>query len=181
MGGVAAFMIRPVVIVVALAVVAGALEVAGEHRMNAARHAERAIYAQTCEHYRARASGGAGAEPLRRAAAGDFVAFLAGTCSAAEVSLDTGTRKQRSRSALLLSRIALLHQTIGRMNSERGARVVARAETAGTAAASGRAGSATMFPVTPSGEFLIAHRMGLMIAFDAWLDSGVDFSLAFSR
>jgi hypothetical protein len=32
--------------------------------------------------------------------------------------------------------------------------------------------------VTPSGEFLIAHRMGLMIAFDAWLDSGVEFSLA---
>jgi hypothetical protein len=167
-------MIRPVVIVVALAVVASALEVAGERRQIVASSAERAIYAQTCEHYRSRA----GTEPARRAGAGDFVVFLAGTCGAAEISLDTGTRKQRARSVLLLSRIALLRETVGRMNAERAARAVARAQAVD---ASGAAGPPTMSPVTPTGEFLIAHRMGLMIAFDAWLDTGVDFSLAFSR
>jgi len=133
-------MIRPVTIVVALAVLAGALVVAGEKSQFAVRSAERAIYAQTCEHYRSRAR----TEPSRHTAAGDFVVFLASTCGAAEASLDTGTLKQRARSALLLSRIVLLRETIRRMNAER---VVAR----------------------------------LMIAFDAWLDSGVDFSLAFSR
>ena len=42
-------------------------------------------------------------------------------------------------------------------------------------------GAAMPSPVTPSGEFLIAHRMGLMTAYQAWLDSGVDFSLASDR
>ncbi|MHA1529325.1 MAG: hypothetical protein ACTSVG_09900 [Alphaproteobacteria bacterium] len=162
-------MIRPVVIVVALAVAVGALEVAGERRQSVARNAERAIYAQACEYYRSRA----GIEPAQRAAGG-FVVFLAGTCGAAEISLDSGTRKQRARSALLLSRIALLRETVGRMNAERAARAVARADV------NGGAGPPTMVPVTPTGEFLIAHRMGLMIAIDAWLDTGVDFSLAFS-
>jgi hypothetical protein len=66
----------------------------------------------------------------------------------------------------------LLRETIGRMNAER---------AASRANASGGAGVFMRFPVTLSGEFLIAHRMGLMIAFDAWLDTGVDFSLALSR
>jgi len=108
-----------------------------------------------------------------RGVPGDFVVFLAGTCGAAEASLDTGTRKQRRRAALLLSRIALLRETVGQMNAERRERA--------TGAGAVETGLPAQFRVTPSGEFLIAHRMGLMIAFDAWLDSGVDFSLASDR
>ncbi len=33
-------------------------------------------------------------------------------------------------------------------------------------------------PVSPSGEFLIAHRLGVLMAFDAWLDTGVQVSIA---
>ena len=98
----------------------------------------------------------------------------AGTCGAAEVSLDSGTPKQRARAALLLSRIALLRKTVAMMNAERAARTVMRATGTGAV----EAGLPAQFRVTASGEFLIAHRMGLMIAYDAWLDSGVDFSLA---
>ena len=155
-------MIRPVTIIVAIAVAIGALETIGERRMVAATEAERAVFSDACEHYRVRA--GTGSAP--RGGPGDFVVFLAGTCAAAEVSLDSGTRKQRKRAALLLSRIALLRETVGLMNAGRWER------TAGADRA------AMPSPVTPSGEFLIAHRMGLMAAYDAWLDSGVDFSLA---
>ena len=160
MGGVSVFMIRPGVIVVVIAVAVGAFGAVGERRQIAVRDAERAVFADTCEHYQARAG------PARHGAAGDFVVFLAGTCGAAEISLDTGTRKQRARAALLLSRIALLRETVGLMNAGRWER------------AAGADRAAMPSPVTPSGEFLIAHRMGLMAAYDAWLDSGVDFSLA---
>ena len=174
MGGVSVFMIRPGVIVVAIAVVAGVVgvvEAVGERYQTVARAAERAAFSETCEHYRARVRAG----PARRAMTGDFVVFLAGTCGAAEVSLETGTRNQKARAALLLSRIVLLRETVGRMNAERAARAAARANP------SGGAGLPTLYRVTPSGEFLIAHRMGLMIAYDAWLDTGVDFSLASYR
>ncbi len=163
-------MIRPGVIVVAIAVAAGSAGSAGERRQIVISDAERAVFSHTCEYYQTR-SGQAQAGSARRSATGEFVVFLAGTCAAAQVSLATGTGKQRARAALLLSRIAQLRKTIGQMNADRWARAAA----SGT----GATGAAMPSPVTPSGEFLIAHRMGLMIAYDAWLDSGVDFSLAF--
>ena len=166
-------MIRPVLIVVAIAVAVGALGAVGavgERRRIIIGDAERAVFSETCEHYQTRAGS------ARRSATGKFVVFLAGACAAAEISLDSGTGKQRARAALLLSRISLLRETIAQMNADRWARTAA----SGTAVA-GVTGIAMPYPVTPSGEFLIAHRMGLMIAFDAWLDTGVDFSLAFYR
>ncbi len=163
-------MIRQVMIFVAIAVAVGAAGATGGLRTSVAHDAERVVFSETCEYYRVRAEAGAGA--ARRVATGDFVVFLAGACGAAEGSIETGTSKQQARAVLLLSRIVLLRQTIGRMNAER---------AASRANATYRAGVFMRFPVTLSGEFLIAHRMGLMIAFDAWLDTGVDFSLALSR
>ncbi len=165
-------MIRPGVIVLAIAVAAGAPGAAGEQRQIVVGDAERAVFSQTCEYYQTR-SGQAQAGSARRSATGEFVVFLAGTCAAAQVSLATGTAKQRARAALLLLRIALLRETIGQMNADRWGRAAAGGIEAN--------GVTLPSPVTPSGEFLIAHRMGLMIAYDAWLDSGVDFSLAFYR
>ncbi|MGR3717389.1 MAG: hypothetical protein ACU0B1_11665 [Thermohalobaculum sp.] len=168
-------MIRPSVIVVAIAVAAGSAGSAGERRQIVIGDAERAVFSQTCEYYQTR-SGQAQAGSARRSATGEFVVFLAGTCAAAQVSLATGTGKQRARAALLLLRIALLRETIGQMNADRWGRAAA----GGNGATEANEASLPS-PVTPSGEFLIAHRMGLMIAYDAWLDSGVDFSLAFYR
>jgi hypothetical protein len=151
-------------IVVAIVVAAGAAGAAGGLRHTGVGDAEYAVFSETCDYYQTRA------RSARQSATGKFAVFLAGICAAAEVSLDAGTRKQQARSALLLSRIALLRETIGQMNADRWER-----------AAGAGAGAAMPSPVTPSGEFLIAHRMGLMIVYDAWLDSGVDFSLAFYR
>jgi len=123
-----------------------------------AQDTERASFAAACDYYRAR--GG----PERISGPEEFSAFLADACAAALTTLDGGTPEQRGHSGLLLSRIALLRETVAQMNAER-------------AAAPG--GLANDRPrVTPSGEFLIAHRMGLLIVYDAWLDTGVHFSLA---
>ena len=144
----------------AIAVAAGAAGAAGGLHQTVVGDAERAMSSESCEYYQTRAGS------ARHSATGKFAVFLAGICAAAEVALDSGTRKQQGRSALLLSRITLLRETVGLMNAERWARAT---------------GAAMPSPVTPSGEFLIAHRMGLMNAYDAWLDSGVDFSLASDR
>ncbi|MFQ5566267.1 MAG: hypothetical protein ACE5EU_07890 [Paracoccaceae bacterium] len=148
----------------AIAVAAAAAGAAAGLRQAGVSDAERAMFSETCEYYRTRAG------PARQSAPGEFVVFLADICAGAQITLDTGTREQRSRAALLLSRIVLLRETVGLMNAERWARVPANS-----------GGVVMPSPVTPSGEFLIAHRMGLMRAYDAWLDSGVDFSLASER
>jgi len=163
-------------VVVVIAMAAGAVGAAGGLRQIVVTNAERAVFSESCEYYQTRVRSAPGESP-RRATTGEFVAFLASACAAAEISLDTGTPEQQARAALLLSRIALLSDTIGRMNAERGARAAARLNGVGA----GETGAATISRVTLSGEFLIAHRMGIMIAFDAWLDSGVDFSLASYR
>jgi hypothetical protein len=155
-------------IVTAIVLMLGAT---GDLRRIFVRDADRVEFSEACEYYQARAGS------VRRAGPGEFAAFLADACIAAEVSLDTGTPEQRGMAAMFLSRIALLRETIGQMNAERDMRAIARANAA-RANANGRSGVILLSRVTPSGEFLIAHRMGLMIAFDAWLDSGADFSLA---
>ena len=147
-------------IVVAIGLVLGA---AGDLRQIFIRDSERMIFSEACTDYENRAG------PARRGRPGEFVAFLADACAAAEISLETGTPMQQGRAALLLSRIVMLRDTVEQMNADRAARATARVNGAGVN---------MLFRVTPSGEFLIAHRMGLMIAFDAWLDSGAEFSLA---
>lgn len=122
---------------------------------------QRAAFAEACTYYQKRAQ----IRPDR--GAGDFVAFLSEACATAEDLLEAGTPEQRARSALLLSRIALLRRTIARMNAERAA-----------GAAADPAGAAGYLPVSPSGEFLIAHRLGVLLVFDVWLDTGVPFSIA---
>jgi hypothetical protein len=156
-------MIRPMMIFVAVAVVLGAI---GDFRQIVAREAERTNFSEACQYYEARAGS------IRRSGPGEFVGFLADVCMAAEVSLDIGTPEQQGRADLFLSRIALLRQTVKEMNAERDVRAVEIGK------ATGRNPAFFLTRITPSGEFLIAHRMGLMLAFDAWLDSGAEFSLA---
>jgi hypothetical protein len=119
-----------------------------------------------CQYYGRRSELEAG----RRAVS--FAGFLSKTCDEARMSLYAGARAESEAAKLLLTRIALLHQTVFEMNA---ARMAAVADMTGDARMQ------ALSRVTPSGEFLIAHRMGVMRAFDAWLDSGADFSLASYR
>lgn len=143
-------MIRQSIIVVLMALALGAT---GDLRNLFVRNSDRAQYAETCAYYEARAKG------ARKYRPGEFVAFLGDVCAAAQSSLDEGSPPQRARAAQLLTRLVKLRHTINQINDERST-------------------STRLSRVTPAGEFLIAHRMGLMVAFDAWLDSGADFSLA---
>jgi len=173
-------MIRRAILFGAIALVAG---VTGDLRLFYSQASERTTISDTCRYYQARA------KSARRARPGEFVVFLADACAAAEFALDNGTVSQRNRSALLLSRIVLLHEVIDKMNAERTISIAARVTSIlNTNMASGitvsdasprRVGMAN--PVTPTGEFLIAHRLGVMLAYDAWLDSGVTFSLGSDR
>lgn len=116
--------------------------------------------AEACAYYDMRA------RAARMTAPGEFIVFLADACAAAAQTLADGTPEQRGRSALLLARIALLRRTVAAMNAER------------ATASAGRYEAGQYVPVSPSGEFLIAHRLGVLVAFDAWLDTGVQFSVA---
>lgn len=151
-------MFRPVV-----AIFAGMLTVAAvaNLRDGPVGAAERAEFANACDYYHARAQ----AVPDERA--GAFVGFLSEACVAAESLIATGTPEQRARSALLLSRIVLLRRTVADMNARRAAGAADRTDLA-----------TGYVPVNPFGEFLIAHRLGVLLAFDAWVDTGAQFSLA---
>jgi hypothetical protein len=161
-------MFRPVIMLAIVATVVGVVAASGDLRQIAIDDTERVSFSNTCGYYQARV-GAAGVKSEQGSRLGGFVAFLANACAAAEASIDSGSRMQRARAVLLLSRIALLRQTVNRMNTDRAAR--AAVQVSGT-------GFTSLSRVTPSGEFLIAHRMGLMVAFDAWLESGAEFSLA---
>lgn len=143
---------------------------------------ERVEFTEACNYYEMRAKSARASRP------GEFVVLLADACRKARVSLDSGTRRQRSRSAHLLSQIALLRHTIDQMNADRAISAITLGPTglstsvaSGTANGVGRSRISMVNPVSPTGEFLIAHRMGLMLAYEAWLDSGVSFSLGSLR
>lgn len=156
---------------------------AGDLRVLYGHASERSVYAESCDYYQMRA------KSARRLKPGEFVVLLADVCTAAQDMLDSGTRTQRNRSEMLLSRIVMLRDTVDQMNSERTISAAAQiAERLSTSVASGDHASVTppirygmVNPVSPTGEFLIAHRLGVMVAYDAWLDSGVTFSLGSDR
>lgn len=171
--------IRPIIIIGSITLVLG---MAGNLRPGFAVDSERVDFAEACSYY------GMRAKSARRSRPDEFVVFLADACIAAEIALDTGTRKQKSRSAQLLSQIVLLRETIDQINSDRANSAAAFSANglntniaSGFPSSAGRSRVTMVNPVSPTGEFLIAHRLGLMAAYDAWLDSDVNFSLGSSR
>jgi len=117
-----------------------------------------------CDYYKMRAGDSRGQEPVR------FEAMLSESCVVAIQSLRRASHDERIAAAIYLTRVAQLHRVIAEMNTQRGP---AEPAPAGGAESPGQ--------VTPTGEFLIAHRIGVMRAFEAWLDTGADFSLASYR
>jgi hypothetical protein len=151
-------MIRPATVLLAIALAFG---LPGGSGVSVHTDSERASFASACEYYRLRG------QPDRAHGAREFQnfdAFLADACAAALNSLDAGTANQRRHAELLLSRIVLLRKTVDQMNADRAASSDYRMQDRPR--------------VTGTGEFLIAHRMGLLIIYDAWLDTGVEVSLA---
>ncbi len=133
------------------AVLAAALWVAGARHHALVNEADRARFSTACGEYHTTTG-----EMAEGAAA--FGAQLAAACDAAWAQLDTGQRPRRIAAARLLARIARLQETVSAMNADRSAR-----------------GGA---PVTGTGEFLIAHRLGVVNAVEQWLDTGAGISLA---
>ena len=156
-------MSRVTVLAVVLALVLGA--VSGLRTPAAGSIASPASEA-ACEYYHLRARPEPREQPL------SFADFLAETCVAARRSLDTGASDQQAAALRLLDRIGELHSMVTEMNADRDAAV---------AGLTGVTRMLRLTRVTPTGEFLIAHRMGLLREFEAWLDTGADFSLALYR
>lgn len=109
------------------------------------------------------------AMPAPRAAGAEIAASHAEACAASADSLMSGLAAERDPAGVVLDRLALFHGIIIAMNMER------RLERAAAPAA--RAGLLASIPqVSPAGEFLIAHRVGLIDALEAWIGTGADFS-----
>jgi len=129
----------------------------------------RSDYASACNHYENRA------RYLPRANAVEFVTLLAEACHAAQVSLEADDGHQRAAAVAFLDRLVEFRDVIVTIGMERTYGANARA----TAMPLPGGGSLRVMPrVSVAGEFLIAHRMGLLSALDDWIGSGVQFSLA---
>ncbi|MEM0943782.1 MAG: hypothetical protein AAGI70_07520 [Pseudomonadota bacterium] len=129
-----------------------------------------------CNHYQNRA------RFLTREGQVEFVTMIAEACAAAETSLDGDNPGERQAAERFLRRVLHLRDTIIEMNMTRvyGAQRDPRAQPL-TPDGKSAAGLGTPFGrVSDTGEFLIAHRLGLFRAYDAWLDSGANFSIAFA-
>lgn len=124
-----------------------------------------------CNHYDNRARFLPREEPV------DYVVLLAEACRAAEASLDSDVYGERLAAEYFLKRVLRLRNTIIAMNMRR----VFGDQTSPYAKPRTEQGEAAFKPVSPAGEFLIAHRMGVFDAYDAWLDSGAQFSIAFMK
>lgn len=130
-----------------------------------------------CNHYQNRA------RFLSREGEVELVVLLADACTAAKTSLQSTSEAERKTARDFLEKVVLLRDTIVDMNMRRvygdTQNPWAKPLKANRDGSLGR--SVQMARVGKWGEFLIAHRMGLFSAYDAWLDSGANFSLAFVR
>lgn len=97
----------------------------------------------------------------------DFVTTLAEACRSALTAMDGTDPRQRAAAERLLAGVVELHRIIVSMTVER----KLATHVAGTDAAFGPSGSLVTLPrVTDTGEFLIAHRIGVVNALDGWTE-----------
>lgn len=131
---------------------------------------ERASLAVACGHFvdRANAADGIG-QP-------EFVVLLADGCLNAELSVAHAEGKERVAAIAFLARLRSLYDVTSELNTTRHFRRNSRQLTS---AAEGDPGTgAGTSHVSPIGEYLIAHRLGLFAAYNAWLDTGPRMALA---
>lgn len=147
------------------------LPAAGEPEGRPDRPGERSeAHAETCRHYANRA------RFMSRTGPVDFVVALADGCAAAQLSLAGDDPAERAAARRVLDAMVRLRETVIAMNMEmvygRNPDRFAHPEVEGWKLRSFRS-------VSRTGEFLIAHRMGVIRAFDQWRDMVPGFSLAF--
>lgn len=124
---------------------------------------ERERIKKVCHHYENRA------RFMPRGADQDFIATLADGCQVALNSLNDRSTGQRRKAISFLMRLTKLRDTVIDMNMTR---VFGKTYTAVTRIPNARnSRTGEVGHVTAYGEFLIAHRMGLIDAYNAWVDS----------
>lgn len=127
-------------------------------------------FAKACNHYVNRA------RFKERTGHVEFVTTMADSCEQAIVSLSSGGLTERRTAIVFLSRLLELRDTVIDMNM---VRVFGETYTPYTRITYGTSGrTESVRKVSESGEYLIAHRMGLLAAFEAWLDSDPAMALA---
>ncbi|MEM7189014.1 MAG: hypothetical protein AAF439_05330 [Pseudomonadota bacterium] len=132
--------------------------------------ADHGAVAKVCKHYVNRAR----FKP--RSAQPEFVVILADGCVAAQRSMAEGGYKQRQAAAGFLLQLSALQRTIIDMNMVRvfGVDDAPHAQIAYNA----RGQAQPIRRVSPTGEYLIAHRMGLLTAYATWVGTGADITIA---
>jgi len=128
---------------------------------------DRSSYAKACHHYENRAR-------FRVRGTGDFIATLADSCVAARRSLGHGPTEAVAAVAFL-DRVVELFDTVSRMNFER---VYGETTNPFAKPLAAHGEFVPLGRVTETGEFLIAHRMGLISAYDSWRDVAGEVALA---
>jgi hypothetical protein len=150
------------------ALLVGLIWTAPETRADDPAHYE--AYANACSHYVNRAF----FKP--RDSQPEFVVTLADGCLAAQRSLAASAAQERVAAAAFLSRLVDLRDTIVDMNMER---VFGKTYNKYTRIPSNKDERTESVPrVSTYGEYLIAHQMGLIAAYNAWLDTEPSIAMA---
>jgi len=128
----------------------------------------RADFGAVCKHYVNRA------RFLPRSRDQDFVVTLVDACVDAQASLDT-SEPERLAAVHFLIQLKSFRDLVIDMNMTRAFRQVYTPFTRTDYGNSAR--TETVPKVSPSGEYLIAYRMGLLKAYRTWLDTSPRIAL----
>jgi hypothetical protein len=143
---------------------------AGAEDLSGPSEAELERYAKACNHYVNRT------RFVPRDTQPGFFVTLADGCQNAQVALTSKSRPKRAAAAAFLGRMADLRDTIIEINMDRlfgdNWTRFSRPKAKNTAR------TASLGQVSQTGEYLIAYRMGLIAALNAWQISDRDVSLA---
>lgn len=137
---------------------------------------ERVQYEKACNHYVNRAKFKPRGAPVSFVAT--FVVTLADSCLPALKSLGSMLGAERAAAADYLSQLVTLRDTVIDMNMERAFGNTYDRWTRMTSQRGRRDGPLPQ--VSATGEYLIAHRMGLLQAYRAWLDTGPELAFGLS-
>lgn len=129
----------------------------------------RALWERACATYENRA------RFLPRAGTVEFVVAMAEGCRVAQESLATAGPAGRRKAAVYLDRLLELRDTLIAMNTER---LYGRDPSPRARPRTGGGPMRQLAGVSRTGEVLIAHRMGLLEAFDSWRAEVPGFTLA---
>ena len=128
-----------------------------------------AAYARACATYANRA------RFLPRGENADFTVMMADGCLAAQATLAEGSAAQRGAAARYLARLLELRDTVVAINMDR---VYGRERTRVSRPRTASGQLLAFQSVSGAGEFLIAHRMGLIEAYRLWRARAPEFALA---